>query len=61
MQRESGIDMDHNPSRRTIVPCKECHEHPCTCEEEFHLMADCSICRQLEKGEDDEIQDDDSL
>jgi len=18
----------------TIVPCKECHEHPCTCEEE---------------------------
>ncbi len=18
--------------RRTIVPCKECHEHPCTCE-----------------------------
>ena len=20
--------------RVTIVPCKECHEHPCTCEEE---------------------------
>ena len=20
------------PSRKTIVPCKECHEYPCTCE-----------------------------
>ena len=24
----------------TVVPCKECHEHPCTCYDEEEVLSD---------------------
>ena len=34
-KKELGLEYDptpvSKPAVQTIVPCKECHEHPCTC------------------------------
>ena len=32
--KELGGDVDYSKKFVTIVPCKECHEHPCTCRKE---------------------------